>query len=201
MNSFERFPLEILCSPAARLVRAAQSSLGLPDTLPSASPETRSLLTPHPSGVPPGSSSTLVAERVGGPVLPFPPPFLLQAPLACSPCSCSLRPRPSSWRGAVPPAPGHRRELRGAPARGPRGPLRRGRCCRRARPGAQQEPPARRTRDPMWNTYGYPSPTAKGGWVYLTGGDASYTEGDSGGAFLQTGGRARLTRERIGQST
>ena len=51
------------------------------------------------------------------------------------------------------------------------------------------------------STYGYPSPTAKGGWVYLTGGDSSYTEGDSGGAFLQTGGRARLTGERIGQST
>ena len=59
--------------------------------------------------------------------------------------------------------------------------------------GSSRGATGRRTRDPMWNTYGYPSPTAKGGWVYLTGGDASYTEGDSGGAFLQTGGRARLT--------
>ena len=92
MISSERFPLEMLCSPAARLVRAAQSSLGLPDSLPSASPETRSLLTPHPSGVPPGSSSTLVAERGGSPVLPFHPCTLqlFLAALLASPWASGL---------------------------------------------------------------------------------------------------------------
>ena len=56
----------------------------------------------------------------------------------------------------------------------------------------------------MWNTYGYPSPNAKGGWVYVSGGELSRTSetGGEGDAHLNMGGRARLTGgKRIGQST